>query len=58
MTISGSGFTEATDVGFGVVKATRMTVDSDTQIAAISPAGDGTVDVTVVAPSGSSASGP
>jgi uncharacterized membrane protein len=32
-----------------------MTVDSDTQITAISPAGTGTVDITVTTPAGTSA---
>ena len=55
VTITGSGFTGATDVGFGSVNAAAMTVDSDTQITATSPAGTGTVDVTVTTPAGTSA---
>ena len=39
MTITGSGFTGATDVGFGPASAAAMNVDSDTQITATSPAG-------------------
>ena len=54
--ITGSGFTGATSVGFGVTSAPQMTVDSDTQITATSPTGSGTVDVTVVTPAGTSAS--
>jgi uncharacterized protein (TIGR03437 family) len=54
VTITGSGFTGATEVEFGGVTA-QMTVDSDTQITAISPPGSGTVGITVVTASGSSA---
>ena len=46
--ISGTGFTGATAVQFGGVNATAFTVNSDTSITATSPAGSGTVDVTVV----------
>ena len=53
--VTGSGFTGATDVGFGRVYAPAMTVDSDTQITATSPAGTGTVDITVTTPAGTSA---
>ena len=52
--ITGSGFTGATGVGFDVTSAADMTVDSDTQITAISPAGTGTVDITVTTPDGTS----
>jgi len=52
--ITGSGFTGATTVGFDVTSAADMTVDSDTQITAISPAGTGTVDITVTTPDGTS----
>ncbi|WP_197464264.1 IPT/TIG domain-containing protein [Microbacterium sp. TNHR37B] len=48
VTITGACFTGATDVLFGGVSATSFTVDSDTQITAVVPAGTGTVDVTVV----------
>jgi len=47
VTISGSGFTGATGVSFGATAAGSFKVDSDTQIMATSPAGSGTVDVTV-----------
>ncbi len=53
--ITGSGFTGAAGVGFGAASAPAVTVDSDTQITAISPAGTGTVDVTVTTPAGTSA---
>jgi IPT/TIG domain len=58
VTITGSGFTDATDVQFGGASATAVNVDSDTQITAASPAGAGTVDVTVINPVGTSATGP
>ena len=35
-----------------------MTVDSDTEITATSPPGSGTVDVTVVTPTGTSVTSP
>ena len=52
MTITGTGFTGATAVDFGTTAATNLTVVSDTQITATSPAGTGTVDVTVTTPGG------
>ena len=55
MTITGSGFTGATSVKFGATAATAMTVGSDAQITATSPAGSDTVDVTVTTPAGTSA---
>jgi len=45
--ITGTGFTGATAVKFGADAATSYTVNSSTQITAHSPAGGGTVDVTV-----------
>jgi hypothetical protein len=54
VTITGSGFTGATAVDFGSVPASSFTVDSDTQINAVAPAGSGTVDVTVTTPTGTS----
>lgn len=53
--ITGTGFTGATAVGFGVTGSASVTVNSDTQITAVSPAGTGTVDVTVTTPAGTSA---
>jgi len=47
VTITGSGFTGATGVLFGSSAASSFTFVSDTQITAVSPAGTGTVDVTV-----------
>jgi hypothetical protein len=55
VTVTGSGFTGATGVNFGSVAAT-FTVNSDTRITATVPAqAAGTVDVTVITPSGTSA---
>lgn len=50
--ISGQGFTGATTVAFAGVVATAFTIDSDTQITAVSPPGSGVVDVTVTTSSG------
>jgi hypothetical protein len=59
VTITGSGFTGATEVDFGGVKAPKMTVDSDSEITATSPTGaSGPVHVTVVTPKGASATSP
>jgi IPT/TIG domain len=59
VTISGTGFTGATGVSFGPNSASSFTVDSDTQITAVSPAGqDGTVDLTVSTPAGTSTTSP
>jgi glucose/arabinose dehydrogenase len=56
VTISGSGFTGATNVLFGTLPAVTYTVDSDTQITAISPAQlAGPDDVSVITPTGTSA---
>ncbi|HET6866414.1 MAG TPA: IPT/TIG domain-containing protein, partial [Solirubrobacteraceae bacterium] len=55
--ITGTGFTNATAVKFGVAAATSFTVDSATQISALAPSGTGTVDVTVTTPGGTSATG-
>jgi hypothetical protein len=55
VTISGSGFTGATGVGFGSQPASAFTVTSDGAIQATAPAGmAGTVDVTVETPAGGS----
>jgi hypothetical protein len=54
---AGSGFTGATAVDFGGVSA-QMAVGSDTKITATSPPGNGTVDVTVMTPVGTSATSP
>ena len=53
VTITGTGLARATRVGFGRAAAQIIT-DTSTQITAISPAGTGTVDVTVTTPGGTS----
>ncbi len=53
--ITGTDFTGATAVMFGGTAATNFQIDSDTQITATSPAGSGTVDVSVVSTGGTSA---
>ncbi len=54
--INGSGFTDVADVLFGGAEATDITVNSDTQITAVSPPNyAGTWDVQVVTPVGISA---
>ena len=57
VTVTGSGFTNATKVSFGTVTTTNLTVASDTQLTVPSPAAttSGTVDVTVTTPAGTSA---
>jgi MBG domain (YGX type)/Bacterial Ig-like domain (group 3)/IPT/TIG domain/Putative Ig domain len=56
ITVTGTQFTGATSVKFGNVATTSFLVAGDTQISVTAPAGvAGTVDVTVVTPSGSSA---
>ena len=56
MTITGSGFTGATEVDFGGIPAADFVVNDDTSITATSPAANaGTVDVTVTTVGGTSA---
>ncbi|WP_176730300.1 IPT/TIG domain-containing protein, partial [Devosia insulae] len=50
VSITGSGFSGASNVLFGATPATSFSVDSDTAITAISPPGTGTVDIFVDAP--------
>jgi hypothetical protein len=57
VTITGMNFTGATAVKFGVHAATNVVVHSSTSITATSPAGTGTVDVTVTTPQGTSPTG-
>ncbi len=59
VTITGTNFTGATAVKFGVANATSFSVISATTIIAISPAGAlGTVSVAVTTAAGTSATGP
>ncbi len=53
--IHGVNFSGATQVDFGSTPAISFTVDSDTMISAVSPAGSGTVDITVTTSAGTSA---
>src|SRR5215467_871960 len=55
VTITGTNFSGATAVSFGSNAAASFTVNSATQITATSPAGMGTVDVTVTNENGTSA---
>ena len=56
VTITGTGFTSATAVDFGTGNhAPSFSVISDTQVTVVSPAGFGTVDVSVTGPGGTSA---
>ena len=58
VTITGTNLTGATAVNFGANAATSLTVNSATSITATSPTGSaGVVDVTVVTPGGTSATG-
>jgi hypothetical protein len=54
VTITGTNLTGATAVEFGSTPATDVTVDSSTQLTAVSPPGTGTVDVKVTTPNGTS----
>ena len=56
ITLSGAHFSNTTGVSFGSTTTSNFTVDSDTQITVVSPAGSsGTVDVTVTTAGGTSA---
>lgn len=57
VTITGTSFTGATAVDFGANAAKSFEVQSETSITAESPAGTGTVDVTVTTAEGTSATG-
>jgi PGF-pre-PGF domain-containing protein len=58
VTVTGTGFTGATAVKFGTTNAASYTVNSATQITAVSPAGSaGIVDITVTTSAGTSATG-
>jgi hypothetical protein len=55
--VIGSGFAKVSAVRFGSKKAKSFKVDSTTKLVAISPAGSGTVDVTVTVPTRTSTRG-
>jgi hypothetical protein len=58
VTVTGTGFLSATAVKFGSTPGTGLSITSDTSLTVTSPAGSaGTVDVTVVNPTGTSATG-
>jgi hypothetical protein len=59
VTITGSGFTNATAVDFGTGNQASFTVISDSEIDATSPPGSstGTIDITVTSPGGTSSTG-
>jgi hypothetical protein len=58
VTLTGTGFSDATEVRFGSTPATAVVVVSDTEVTAISPAGTGGVNVTVGGPNGTSGAVP
>ena len=58
VTVTGSGFTGATSVSFGTSPGSNLNVVSDTALTVDSPAGSGTVHVTVTTPGGISLAGP
>jgi hypothetical protein len=52
VTIDGTGFTGITGVTFGGTPAASFNFVSDGQVTAVSPAGSGTVDITITTPGG------
>jgi hypothetical protein len=59
VTITGTGFSQATAVDFGGLAAAQFTVTSDTSISAVTAThAGGTIDVTVTSPGGTSATSP
>lgn len=54
VTIVGANFVQTSTVMFGTVPATSFQVNTSHVITAVSPAGSGTVDITVVTPQGTS----
>ncbi len=54
VTVTGADLGEASAVKFGTAEATSLTVNSPTSLTVTAPAGTGTVDVTVITPSGTS----
>lgn len=58
VTITGTNFTGASAVRFGTGDAESFTVESESSISALSPEGNGPVDVTVSSAAGTSATSP
>ncbi len=58
VTITGLNFTGATAVEFGSEEAASFTANSPTTITAVSPPGEGEVDITVTTPEGASYTSP
>ena len=56
VTVTGTGFTGATSVTFGTIPATSFTVNSDTQITAVVPAGFDKAPINVTTPGGTAKS--
>jgi probable HAF family extracellular repeat protein len=56
VTITGLNLSHATSVRFGSIPATSFTVLSETELEAVSPAGTGSVDITVTSPDGTNES--
>ncbi|MEV5385972.1 IPT/TIG domain-containing protein, partial [Streptomyces sp. NPDC052721] len=54
VTITGTGFTSVLAVRFGAKAATSFTVNSSTQITAVTPSGTGAVNVSVSTSQGTS----
>jgi hypothetical protein len=54
VTITGTNLTGATEVYFGTSLATKVTVKSATSLTAVSPAGEGEDEITVITPGGTS----
>ena len=55
VTVSGTNLAGATAVHFGTNAGTSISADTESSLTVISPAGTGTVDVTVTTPNGTSA---
>ena len=55
VTVTGTNFNQELSVRFGPTRASSVIVNSSTSLTAVSPAGTGTVDVTVVGATGTSA---
>jgi len=56
ITITGTNLTNTKTVNFGTANAISFSIDTDTKITAISPAGNGSVDIKIVADGGTAIS--